>query len=674
MEQLYIAPQRNFEKIAQAGKLGDAPELWPQEVLDLFYEQMPALADAEVSPVFKEINEERGYAVGALSVKQKPQVVPRDTDAKSVTKEIIFPIIVKDKEVSPFDVFFVGETPHPATDANVQAALFRPDLFDITKTMPGDVSLVNQLYPPYRSRYGFGTSFEGGAGGKFSSADLLKISMIVQVLPFMSAEDVAHLEAKLAEDPRFQKEALAHEPLRKTLAKLANFEPLSAEEMVDARRRSVRPDVVQFKKEGHVINVKYANSQMWSPQTDKLTAKEAAEVLPQDLRNRLAVQGSVTVSTEPVVRSSFDEEQAVHIKTSGAYLIKSSSQQRSGLEKLAQVYTNVTDFDGTSMSMNLTVFHDGDWSMQDKLAGFPKPDYEGEKFPSSGLAQVKDLDFEGIAKLGTVSFIGDGKAILPITIRSIRPTKDGLELYGTSSMEQKIALVLTDNIKGIEKLGKARYAIPSDSRFVHLGSLVKCSEDAAEYVKTASYEARLEIISDGRTYSFRHNDSLRKMAAGQTQFLSRSDALFLASAMGVESDFADRMLSQADRTGSVMLSGVRPIVTEYEKISAALTQLKPLAERLSEMRVLLLKEAAILPNEDTVDKVLSLSFITPENISIFTKNIPVFQATATELARTLIATRLGLEAVPEGAVQRAMQAIQGVIEAIQQLKYNQPSS
>lgn len=677
MDQLYLAPKTSFEKVAQAGKLGEAPELWPQEVIDLFYEQNPLLADAEISPVFKEVNEERGYAVGAMSVKRKPQVMPKDADSASVVKEIIFPIIVKDKEVSLFDVFFVGETPHPATDANVQAALFRPDLFDITKTMPGDVSLVNQLYPPYRSRYGFGTSFESGGGGKFASAgkisveDLLKISVMGQVLPFMSSKDVSRIEEELAMDPAFQKEALAHEPLRNILTKLAHFEPLSVEEMVEARRRSVKPDVVQFTKEGHVIHVKYASSQMWEPQIDTLTAKEAAEILPQDQRNKLSVQGVVTVGTSPTTQGLVEGTSAVAIKTAGVYLIKSST--RAGQEKLAQVYTKVIDFDKMAMSTTLTVFHDGDWCMQDKVAGIPRPEESGADFLIQHHISAKDLGPDLISKLGMVTLVRDGVATLPITVKSAQATDDGLVLHGTSSMEQKLELIPTENIKHIEKIGHCRYAIPMDMTIVPLGIPVRTSEEPSDYIKVASFTDQLEIISDGGAYSFRGHDCLRKLAGIETQFLGHKDAMFLAVGMGLEAEFADKMLKQASRTGSVMVGGVRPVITEIEKISSALDTIKPLAEKLAKVRVLLLKEAAVLPGEDTIDKVLSLNFITPENVSIFTKNIPVFQATATELARTLIATRLGLEGVPEGAVQRAMQALQGVIEALQELKYNQPA-
>jgi hypothetical protein len=370
------------------------------------------------------------------------------------------------------------------------------------------------------------------------------------------------------------------------------------------------------------------------------------------------------------------------------YRIKCSDATKIGREKVARVFTSVVDFDMTSMPASLAVFHDGDWCLQDDLAGVPTPNADAPDFVKDGHAKVSDyrpVDPDnvssqgremgrlaprmGMPKLGMVTFVGDGVATIPVNLRSARVGSDGVVLHGTSAMEQPIDLIPTDDIKKIEKIGANRYAIPSELKVVHLGIPLRCASDPGEYVKVGSAD-RLQIISDGQTYCFRGNPSIDKLA--KADFLGYDDALFLASAFGLETNYAEKMLKQADRTGSVTILGVRPIITEAERLAAASREIQPVVEKISEMRVMLLKEAAILPGEDTVDKVLSLNFITPENVSIFTNNVAVFQATATELAKLLVGVRIGLEGVPEGAVQRAMQSIQGVIEALQELQYGQP--
>lgn len=689
---LFIKPELSFQKVAQAGKVGDQSEMWPQEVTDFFYQEHPYLAEAEVEPVFKETNDERGYAVGVVMVRTKPPVAAKDVEQESVTKEIKFPFVIKDKELSPFDVVIVGETFHPATEKNIMSAVQRPDLFDVVKTMPGDVSLVNQLYPPYRSRYGFGTSFEGGAGGKFASIqDILKISVMDQILPFISKADLDRMEGTLQTDEDLRKTALQHKPMHSSLAKLASVQDVTVESMVEARRRVIQPDVIQFSKVGREIKVRRANSQMFAPWEETITLKEAAENIPTELKSRLMADGGATISADPVVREDFKENTAVRIKSAGMYRLKCSDADKAGREKTARVFTSVVDFDMITMPAHLAIFHDGDWSLQADMAGVPTPSEETPDFVKDGHAKVRDYqpaDPEsvtgaaresgrlaprtGMPKLGMVTFVGDGVATLPVNLRSVRRKDDGVVLHGTSAMEEPINLVPTDNITKISKIGPNSYAIPVDLKVIHLGQPVTCASDPSAYVKVAEVD-RVEIISDGQAFSFRGNPTIDKLGSAQTEFLGKDAALFLATSFGVEPGYASRLLKQAERSGSVTIKGVRPIVPEAEKISEAMVQVQPIIDKLSTIRVMLLKEAAMLPGEDTVDKVLSLNFITPENVSVFTKNVPVFQATATELAKLLIGIRIGLEGVPEAAVQRSMQSIQGVIEALEELQYGQPS-
>jgi hypothetical protein len=668
MQELFVTRELSFEKMADSGKVGDSEEMWPQEILDLFFSQHPYLADLESTPVFKETNPERGYGVGVIVVKKKPEVMPKDVDASDVTKEIKFPFVIKDKSVSQLDIFIVGETFHPASEQNIQAALFRPDLFDIVRTMPGDVSMVNQLYPPYRSRYGFGTSFEGGAGGKFASVDFSKISMLEQLNGIVSPSDLARLLQAVNEDPAI-KEASEGKTVLATVLKKISMDDTNIHKLVDVRRHAVDPDVLQFTRDGGSVKVKFANSQMWAPQEEVFTLKEAAEMLPASQRSQFMATGSITVSTEPTVNGTSRAPEAVSIKTSGVYGIKSGSSSDTSN---ATVYSKVIDFDTTELPVQVALFHDGSWAMQDKLAGIPYTEA-----PNSGLngrAKVKDyISGEAFPKLGMVIFASADLATLPVNLRSMKNSDGMTVLHGTTSMEQPIDLIPTEGIKRIEKLGQSRYAIPASLDVIPLANMVKCSEDPGAYVKVATLNSSVQIISDGTTFGFRGHPSLLKLGQDQTSFLNHQDALFLSAGFGMSIKQATASLQKAATAGMVTVQGVRPIVTDSEKIALALTTyIQPIADQLSAVRVLLVKEAAILPGEETVDRVLSLNFITPENVSIFVKNLPAFQNTASELAKLLVASRLGLEAVPEGAVQRAMNALQGVIEALLQLKYSSP--
>ena len=75
----------------------------------------------------------------------------------------------------------------------------------------------------------------------------------------------------------------------------------------------------------------------------------------------------------------------------------------------------------------------------------------------------------------------------------------------------------------------------------------------------------------------------------------------------------------------------------------------------------------MLEDPTAVDKVLSVGFINPENISIFAGYIPEFESVIRKLAELLVATRMGLHTVDEGALQRAMVHLDKVVAGLKTL-------
>lgn len=66
-----------------------------------------------------------------------------------------------------------------------------------------------------------------------------------------------------------------------------------------------------------------------------------------------------------------------------------------------------------------------------------------------------------------------------------------------------------------------------------------------------------------------------------------------------------------------------------------------------------IKEAAVMPDNDTVDKVLSINFLNPGNVSKFVTYIPELNKCLNKLADLLLASRMGLD-IPPIAVKVAM--------------------
>ena len=92
------------------------------------------------------------------------------------------------------------------------------------------------------------------------------------------------------------------------------------------------------------------------------------------------------------------------------------------------------------------------------------------------------------------------------------------------------------------------------------------------------------------------------------------------------------------------------------------------AKVASVIRLDLVKEAAVLNNAETVDSVLSLNFITPENVQGYLDALPVFEESASKLAELLIGVRLGLSDIPEPAVASSLSGIERAITGLKKLQ------
>lgn len=157
---LYIQPAASFEKSAAEVALPEDANSWPNELLQELYKQVPYIADFDPQVVMDKVDAERGYGFGHVEVQNKTELqggLPAEAMKQIGIQQVRIPVIIKDRKLMPFDVLITSESKAlPLTEGRLRQALFRPQAFDVTGRTPGDMSMVGQLYPPYRQNYGFG--------------------------------------------------------------------------------------------------------------------------------------------------------------------------------------------------------------------------------------------------------------------------------------------------------------------------------------------------------------------------------------------------------------------------------------------------------------------------------------------------------------------------------------
>ena len=133
MNDLFIQP---IQMTKTAYKhVSDNPVEWTGNVMENFYNQFPYFANSKVTVAFTQKDEQKGYAIGTITIQEGPG--------------ISVPIIIKDKELYPFDVAIMGGNTIPLTETTLQLFAQSPGAFLRTvKPDAGDITtaLFNQSH------------------------------------------------------------------------------------------------------------------------------------------------------------------------------------------------------------------------------------------------------------------------------------------------------------------------------------------------------------------------------------------------------------------------------------------------------------------------------------------------------------------------------------------------
>ena len=168
-----------FEKEASIARMPDDDKKWPEVVLSELHKQLPFMSGMDVSLNFTRIQPEAGYGFGYALVRgQKNAIAIGPKDENQMVK---IPLIVADRHLEPFHVFhFEGKT-IPLTKSRFEEALENPRMFAGPSSTPKtQKSLIDQLYPPYQQRQGFGRVVDSATGVSGSSMGINKVAASVE--------------------------------------------------------------------------------------------------------------------------------------------------------------------------------------------------------------------------------------------------------------------------------------------------------------------------------------------------------------------------------------------------------------------------------------------------------------------------------------------------------------
>lgn len=648
---LFLDPQVTFDKTAAAGiDLGANAKTWPSAILKEAYRQVPFLSEYDVDVVMDQQDPNKGYALGHLAIRNKEATpVFAGMDDKPledlVNKQAKIPVIVKEGHMLPLRVLADDDGFEPLTERRLGTTLFRADLADLVGKGPGDTSLVDQLYPPATSRFG------GGSVVKTAS-------VLEQIAPTMTEEDREAVLHAVRSDPALVVKVGRNESFAGAIDRISQAEPLSVEDARAAVEEHLRPDVVQIVKGPGFYRTKTASATSWGHTVEaNMSRSEAARVWGADVLDRVDEEGMITAGRS--FQAQDDPADLEPVTEYGRYRVKTAS----GSWSEGWVFPHVVDLD-----MKLTsqaIYTDGlNAAVQEKVAGIPA---EGHMFPAE----------HGVGATGRGFFMATTQdkavATVPLTIENaVRDAGDGYYNAHTD-LGEKVKLSMVHGARKIVKIAEGHYGIPADMGFVRMRGKVTLT-DGRHDDEARKIASLVTVRSDGTCYSL-DGHPLDRTSSEHKDFVDRAGAEFLLVGMGAHPTRARAKLAEADLRGISEISGMRELLTHDESARRALVESghmdKVAAVRTTVPKLSLIKEAAVIEDDETVDAILSLNFLTPSNVTLFMDNIPAFEKAASHLAELVVASQLGLKNVDETAAYRAMSGIDSVISGLRTLEHNE---
>jgi hypothetical protein len=645
-----------FEKTAARYLLSDNPSTWPSELIAHLYKQHPFLGQYQVNLSIQGQDQSMGYMYGVFLVSQPTDVPPADPQmqmGQAISQgqppappemTVRIPIIVESKRTFSYDVFITPDGKFlPLNEPRLAGAMFNASPFaaaPMPKPGMGMTGAASQNMDPAMPQ----SSLGGGRTGPGASS--LKTASVVEGI--VTEEQVNQFLHKLAESRSLVDAVELNSAFKDAISKIAAASKKDEESVEEDQATGYDAMLISKSPGGYLL--KSASADRFHVVEHQLTNKEG-EALPREIRQAIFKTGSaLLVNPEnPGLVSPEDTKGLKVVEDSGIYAIMS----KTGSSQRAAIITGLTSLDGRETSLNLIVGKSGA-SVQEKVAGV--------RCGNLDLASVSGSEpmGEGVFLLKTA-----GKVSEPVTILH-RVDAEGESSYMYEHPLRGRGHIKKAAVKGIVSTG-TDVLIPNDSVFIPITYGKKYASDEYRMDKIASrgdLMNKVSIVSDGSevTFSGRPIASFMKKSATTTSF---DDALLILGAFGDTPEGAKEKLAAAGQGSTVVFTPHRAVSRGTSAETAVDEEVEKIANVI---RVDLTKEAASLKSTDTVDSVLSLNFITPENISGYLNALPSFEEASSSLAELLIGVRLGLSDVPEAAVSSALGGMERAIQGLKKLQ------
>lgn len=716
-----VIPKIAFDKIAIYELPKNVAE-WNEEILNQFFEQINYLPkEFGVDIIVKSVDENEGYAKGSIAVWYQG-------------KQINFPVIVKNYQLSPFDVFVYKdgeETKYKIANLrNIKKVLSSEKMGVLEdkkgKGIPG-VKSVGGVYP--KTSIDISDTSELTKYPTFSKMskwplfvkmeDFEKLAVQLEAEPDIGKNFVDNTGDLISNIIELKKKRIVADDHKEGILDLKNvvkakraitvldsqffdvndLQPITAP-MVCELRLYEYPSLEDFIESGKSMAGRFLATMNGKPISgivldykDKYSIKsgpigeDSKELAENDndiekkrkLRNR---RDQIFISLDGKYYSQFNDYDKHGIGFYGSRILS----QDKALEKAVQLIAkNTTD---EFSNINRDNRYDG----SDKLFGPNKEMEQGKRdryesgfaygdnklFAIFGMADAFEcVEFSNNFKKFKVNdshvYVSNDEAIIPANVAGLQKVK---------SVKDPVYKMVLGKVKNI-------FLIPEGSliingmlmRRINKDDLMRPSKPICKTYEDAAIN-KVALWVDGESgykISGKPFEPFKKIARIDGSALTTNEAFMALQIMGMDSGIAktamqvalNRFADENVKDKSVSIFGVRDdyintdVINELEKTARIRELFKDICQ---ELRVDLIKEASALDDPEAVDVVLSLNFVNEDSLKNYIDNIEEMKKISDKLAELLVASRMGLSSIDEGAIKKSMEGLNSVIENLENIQ------
>lgn len=469
-------------------------------------------------------------------------------------------------------------------------------------------------------------------------------------------------------DPQVRRMIEKNASVMSCLARLTEKPLVSTEKLASAAASAFKPgtDVVQVRPDGYGYIIKVSGApQGVAPQETKVTAQQAQQALPQEMLQTADQQGAATVTNVQAAPDPL-QEQAVPVTQFGIYKVTDAA---TGKQIVGFVLPTLFD-PVTGQPTQTKLFTNGSqYAVQPEIVG-----------ALVGVSHNLPLPQKPEVRGFGVFVKGNEKAVIatvPYTVIT-KVTVEGRGYFAAQDMNgQDIRIIPSEGLASPVASSPTEIAIPADYKFLPLDNPVQLAagQELMKAAQANAYETMVEIRAwdggcrlDGPVFD--------KVGSGEHNL---ADGAFWLAAAGMPQNMSVAVFEKAASTGQpVRMFGLQPLSTREEYLVESMKEAAvDMLDVQIPKRVNLLKEvsaisfdkrASAMVDTASVDAVLSLNFLNPENVDTFVEYLPQLEEASTKLAGVVLAAQVGLQSIPKTAAVRALFALEDVITGLKSLK------